>query len=110
MRGSAGCHEFHLVEILLPVRTGNGELVTPARFEELLHELTDRFGGATSFVRAPGRGLWAIGGDVERDNIAVIEVMTDELDRPYWKALRLKLERELSQEEIVIRAQEISRL
>ena len=31
----------HLVEILLPVRTGNGELVTPARFEELLHE---RFG------------------------------------------------------------------
>jgi hypothetical protein len=96
----------HLVEILLPVRTGNGELVTPARFEELLHELTDRFGGATS----PGRGLWAIGGDVEPDNIAVIEVMTDELDRPYWKALRLKLERELSQEEIVIRAQEISRL
>jgi len=38
--------------------------------------MTDKFGGATSFVRAPGQGLWDSGGDVERDNIAVIEVMT----------------------------------
>ena len=50
------------------------------------------------------------GGDVERDNIAVIEVMTDEIDLPFWQAFRRKLERELSQEEIVIRAQEVSRL
>jgi len=33
---------------------------------------------------------------------AVIEVMTDELNRSYWTAFRLKLERELSQKEIVI--------
>jgi hypothetical protein len=38
--------------------------------------LTDKFGGATSFVRAPGLGLRDSGRDVERDNIAVIEVMT----------------------------------
>ena len=66
----------HLVQILLPTRTGNGQPVTQTRFEELLHELTDKFGSATSFVRAPGQGLWDSGGDVERDNIAVIEVMT----------------------------------
>ena len=43
-------------------------------------ELTD------SWARpALGQGLWASGGDIERDNIAVIEVMTDELDLPYWK-------------------------
>ena len=66
----------HLVQILLPTRTGTGQPVTQARFEELLQELTDKFGGATSFVRAPGQGLWDSGGDVERDNIAVIEVMT----------------------------------
>ena len=72
--------------------------------------MTDKFGGVTSFVRAPGQGLWDSGGDVERDNIAVIEVMTDEIDLPFWQAFRRKLERELSQEEIVIRAQEVSRL
>jgi len=37
-----------------------------------------------------------------REPEAVIEVMTDELDRSYWTAFRLKLERELSQKEIVI--------
>ena len=44
--------------------------------QDLITELTDKFGSATSFVRAPGQGLWDSGGDVERDNIAVIEVMT----------------------------------
>jgi hypothetical protein len=47
---------------------------------------------------------------VERDNIAVIEVMTDGIDHPFWQEFRRKLERELSQEEIVIRAQEVGRL
>ena len=42
----------------LPTRTGTGQPITQARFEELLPELTDKFGGATSFVRAPGQGLW----------------------------------------------------
>jgi hypothetical protein len=72
--------------------------------------LTDKFGGATSFLRAPGQGLWDSGGDVERDNIGVIEVMTHELDHPFWQAFREKLERELSHEEIVIRAQEVRQL
>jgi hypothetical protein len=100
----------YLVQILLPTRTGNGQPVTQARFEELLQELTDKFGGATSFVRAPGQGLWNSGRDVERDNIAVIEVMTDEIDPPFWHAFSRKLQRELAQREIVIRAQQVNRL
>ena len=94
----------------MPTRTGTGQPVTRAQFEDLLQELTDKFGGATTFVRAPGQGLWGSGGDVERDNIAVIEVMTDEVDPPFWLEFRRKLERELYQEQIVIRAQEVSRL
>jgi len=72
-----------------------------------LNELTDKFGGATSFVRAPREGLWQGGGGTERDNIAVVEVMTERLLPNYWRALRERLETELEQEEIVIRAQEI---
>jgi hypothetical protein len=96
----------HLVQILLPKETGSGQSVAQQWFENLLRELTDKFGGATSFVRAPGQGLWDSGGEVERDNIAVIEVMVENLDPEFWRSLRGRLERELSQEEIVIRAQE----
>jgi hypothetical protein len=100
----------YLVQILLPKENGNGQRISQQWFETLLEQLTDKFGGATSFIRAPGEGLWDSGGDVARDNIAVIEVMTDELDRRFWRSLRGRLEGELSQEEIVIRAQQISRL
>jgi hypothetical protein len=54
-----------------------------------------------------GQGLWRSGDRTERDNIAVIEVMAAKLAPEYWRSLRERLERELSQEEIVIRAQEI---
>jgi len=40
----------------------------------------------------------------------VVEVMVEEIDGSYWKSLRERLERELSQDEIVLRAQEIRRL
>jgi hypothetical protein len=95
------------VQILLPKETGKGEPVSKEWFDELLKELTDKFGGATSFVRAPGQGLWRSGRTIERDNIAVVEVMAAKLAPEFWRPLRERLERELSQEEIVIRAQEI---
>jgi hypothetical protein len=40
----------------------------------------------------------------------VIEVMVDRLDPAFSRFLRERIERELSQDEIVIRAQEITRL
>ena len=98
----------HLVEILLPKNTGTGEPVGIDWFEALLKELTEKFGGATSFVRSPGKGLWQSGGQTESDTIAVIEVMAESVDPDYWGSLRKRLERELSQEQIIIRAQETS--
>ena len=40
----------------------------------------------------------------------MVEVMVEEIDGSYWQSLRERLERELSQEEIVIRVQEFRRL
>ena len=40
----------------------------------------------------------------------MVEVMVEEIDGSYWQSLRERLERELSQDKIVIRAQEIRRL
>ncbi|MBV9561983.1 MAG: hypothetical protein JOY90_16290 [Bradyrhizobium sp.] len=100
----------YLVQMLLPKETGHGEKVSKAWFDHLLKDLTDKFGGATSFLRAPGEGLWDSGGGTERDAVAVVEVMTDQLLPDYWRALRKRLEAELVQDEIVIRAQEIIQL
>jgi hypothetical protein len=72
--------------------------------------VSSKFGGATSFLRTPGQGLWQSGGSTENDRIAVVEVMVERLDHAFWRSLRERLERELSQDEIVIRAQEIRRL
>ena len=56
------------------------------------------------------QGLLQSGGGTEKDRIAVVEVMVERLESSFWRSLRERLERELSQDEIVIRAQEITRL
>jgi hypothetical protein len=74
-------------------------------------ELTDRFGGLTTYARAPALGLWQeTDGPPRRDDIVVYEVMTDVLDRSWWAEYRLDLQRRFEQEELVIRAQGIERL
>ncbi len=70
-------------------------------------ELSEQFGGVTSFLRAPGEGLWEDGSQSKQDDIVVVAVMTQGLDETYWTALKKRLERELAQEEIVIRASPI---
>jgi hypothetical protein len=100
----------YLVEILLPQETGAGEPIRQQWFADLLKKLTSKFGGATSFMRSPGEGMWKSGARTQRDEIVIIEVMTDQLEQSFWKDLRERLEDELSHQEIVIRSQEIRRL
>ena len=111
--GSAKSHELEpLASRADPPaeRNRQGRPIGKEWFDGFLEELTGKFGGATSFLRAPGQGLWQSGGSTEKDRIAVVEVMVEHLDHAFWRSLRERLERELSQEEIVIRAQEIIQL
>ena len=100
----------HLVQILVPLMTGDGEELEKDWFEALLQELTDRFGGATSFIQSPGQGHWDSGKEIEKDSVALVEVMTVELDEDYWDQLKERLEKELSQSEIMIRALPVTQL
>jgi predicted nucleotidyltransferase len=43
---------------------------------------------------------------VKRDDLVVIEVMVDALDRPWWSTYKGDLERLFRQEQIVVRAQD----
>jgi hypothetical protein len=95
----------YLVELLVPV--GNDDY---SMLERIRDELTNVFGGVTMHVNAPAEGLWKSEGDVDRDKIVVVEVMTDDLDRAWWTSYRDELESRLDQDEIVIRLSEIERL
>jgi hypothetical protein len=93
-----------LIEILLPLRDASGNPFPPEAYESLAQLLTARFGGITSFSRSPAEGRWRNEGATEHDDIAVLEVMTDSVDRAWWSKLRQDLMREFSQEDIVVRS------
>ena len=102
---SARPHRMHLVQILLPVRDNAGTPFPRADHDRVRHELTERFGGVTAYLRAPAAGAWKDGeGDVARDEIVIFEVMAAGLDRDWWRSYREDLERRFRQDEIIARA------
>ena len=82
----------------------DGTLIPQSVFDDVAHEVTEKFGGVTSYLRAPADGRWQSGSSTELDQIVVVEVMTEEIDAHYWSTLRKRLERELAQDRIVIRS------
>jgi hypothetical protein len=101
---------MHLVQILLPVFDNQGEAFPAEVFETLAGELTARFGGLTSYVRAPAEGRWKHAEKIAYDEIIVLEVMVPDFDRDWWKALRARLEAEFRQKEVVVRVTGIERI
>jgi hypothetical protein len=96
----------YLVEILLPT----GPSSSRANLDIVRKELTERFGGVTLHVNAPAEGLWEDDGEVEEDRIIIVEVMVENLDRPWWSSYRADLEARFRQDEIVLRAVVIEHL
>lgn len=101
---------MYVVEILLPLRDNEGRRFDQALYGKVREELVERFGGLTAFTRSPAEGLWEEGGERSRDEIVLFEVMTDALDRPWWRRFRARLQSDFRQEELVVRAQETERL
>ena len=96
---------MNLIQILLPVNDNEGQHFEPDDFVQLRAELADRFGGVTTYMRAPARGLWRDdAGETTRDDIVIFEVMTDELDRAWWGDFRKDLERRFRQDSVIISA------
>ena len=102
---------MHLVQILLPVTDNNGEGFPPGHFEAVREVLTAHFGGLTAYTRAPAEGLWRSGSEkTSRDDIVVLEVMAEVIDRDWWSAYKRELEARFRQRELIVRAQEIELL
>lgn len=102
---------MHLVQILLPVYDNEGRAFGREAFARVREELTERFGGVTAHLRSPAEGAWREpGGEVDRDDVVILEVMADELDRGWWAEYRGLLKERFRQDEVVVRATEMERL
>ena len=101
---------MHLVQLLLPLADNAGRRFDKTAYGRVRSELAERFGGITSFTRAPAEGVWKEGGRTSHDDLVVFEVMARELDHPWWETYRAELERRFEQETIVIRALRVEML
>jgi hypothetical protein len=96
----------YLVQILLPQRrSGKDERATDSEFAQTRAELVEAFDGVTAYLRSPALGAWiAPDGRVERDEIVMVEVLTETFDRNWWRAYAEKLADRFVQDTVHIRA------
>ena len=96
---------MHLIQLFLPLYDERGVAISHESFVAVRDLLTERFGGITAYSRAPAKGFWKDKGQVQRDDIVVFEVMTQRLDRRWWRAYRKTLEAGFRQKQLLVRAQ-----
>ena len=77
---------MYLIQLLLPLQTGTGEPVSETAFIRTREELAARFDGVTAYRRAAAEGVWVDPeGRRERDDVVMVEVVTDTFDRVWWR-------------------------
>ena len=102
---------MHLIQLFLPLYNNAGTAFPKPLFDAVRAELTERFGGVTVFVRSPAAGAWEDdSGDVQRDEVVLVEVMADHVDHGWWAAYRENLQRRFRQDEVLVRAMAVERL
>jgi hypothetical protein len=99
---------MHLVQVLLPLFDNNGQVFEEALYLAVKDTFARKFGGVTAYVRSPAEGAWhGPTGAASHDEIVILEVMTDRLDRRWWRKMRSELARAFRQEQLVIRTHPI---
>lgn len=101
---------MHLVQLLLPLYDNEGRAFGKEMFDRVRDELTERFGGVTAYRRSPAEGMWKEEGGEKRDDVVIYEVMTEKLDRAWWKEYGERLAALFRQQEMMIRAIGVERL
>lgn len=80
-----------------------GLTATPCRGDG--RELADRFPGVTAYVRSPAKGLWtAPDGQIEQDDVVMVEVVTNTFDRAWWRTYGATLAERFRHDSIHLRA------
>jgi len=98
----------YLIQILLPLYDNSGQTFPKSEYLRVRDELSDRFGGITTYMRSPARGLWKETREsTVQDDIVIYEVMTGELDRKWWHGYREQLAADFRQDLLIVRVSKI---
>ena len=99
---------MHLVQVLLPLYDNDGQAFDQAFYLAVKTAFAKKFGGVTAYVRSPAEGAWhGPTGAASHDEIVIFEVMTERLDRRWWRKMRSGLARTFRHEQLVIRTNPI---
>jgi hypothetical protein len=102
---------MELIQILLPLRNGKSRDFPSELYDKIASEMTERFGGVTAYTRTPAEGRWKPDGHKpEAEDVVVLEIMVETLDREWWAQYRRELESTFRQKNVIIRAQAIEQL
>jgi hypothetical protein len=100
-----------LIQLLLPIRDDRNQPFDNQLFSNVRATLADHFGGVTAYQRSPAKGVWKRSdGSTEDDDLVMIEVEAETLDRRWWDRFRRQLEQDFRQEQILVRAIQVDRL
>lgn len=102
---------MYLMQVLLPTRDGSHQPYSRALFGQCRAELVAQFGGITAYLRSPAIGAWTDPeGQVEQDEVVMVEVVAEEFDRSWWQRYTSVLEERFQQQEIHVRAIKVETL
>lgn len=101
---------MYLIQVLLPSSDNAGRRFPKAQFNRVKSLLTRAFGGITMYRRSPAEGVSEERSGIVRDDILIFEVMTEKLDRRWWKNYRAGLEKDFRQDRIIVRASKMDLL
>ena len=94
-----------LIQLLLPVTDATAGAPADVSISTTMGELAERFDGLTAYIRSPAKGLWtAPDGHTERDDVMLVEIVTEAFDRVWWRAYQESLAKRFAQQEIHVRA------
>lgn len=97
-----------LYELFLPVEDNNGTPISSHTFKNLRECLINKFGGVTIYQRTPIKGAWDDQDGIKEDNLFVYEVTSTRQMPEFWSNLKVELEEQFCQREILIRKSRIS--
>ena len=102
---------MQLVQVFVPVIWKDDPTRFATEVATVVQELTERFGGATSFLSDRAEVIWKNDdGRIEHDAVVIIEVQVGEVSVPWWTAFQARLGRRVGQDEILVRYHEVHAL
>lgn len=98
---------MRLIQLLVPLNDNDNNRFPKEVFIGIKEQLLDKFKGVTAFSQSPAEGLWNDGTDVQKDQIILYEIMTEDINKEWWESFVRDLEHNLKQEKILLRWSEI---